>query len=130
MIEINLDKNSSLYQIQKKLFENIISIRNDYQVKGISFNKIIISPSISNFIGDSAGGFMMKINIDFTEDEMMLIGYLLGMEVYVDLYNSNRKVIKMMMGKEEIRDTKINCILNNTIYTDHTVEIIVNSELI
>ena len=112
MIEINLDGHDSLYIMQKKLFSKIVDIKNDYLNKGVSFNKIIISSSISNFIGSSAGGFMMKSSIDFTDDEMMLIGHLLGMEVYVDLNISNRKLIKMLVDKNEIRDMKIDCILN------------------
>jgi hypothetical protein len=117
MIDIILEDNTNYsYQDQQKVFiTNIIKIKNQYSMDGISLEEMIISPAFWNFIVDNTMFQKIMGGITIPEDieNNIPVGYMMSMQVFVNFTLDRDKIILSPSLKNR-RDEKIDNILNNT----------------
>ena len=118
MIEIDLESASMSYSYQDILrvfITDIIYIKNEYSMKNIKLEEMVISPSFWNLLVDSPSFNRIMGGISIPEDieSNIPVGYLMSMQVFVN-FTLDRDKILLSPSLQSRRDEKIDNILNNT----------------
>lgn len=116
-----------LKYMQNKIITEINKIRQLYF--GQELNSIYMSSSLFNIISDSSHFHVEMPSIGLDERHTMM-GILAGMTVYIDI-SLNRNQIKLSLTKGQMRESKIDSILDdNNMSKIFEVIIEIDSDLI
>jgi hypothetical protein len=121
----------SYLTIQRKLITEIVRVKNEYSMKNINFSRLLCGSPIFNIISDS-NYFKVESNtpkVKDIEDGIVKMGQLMDMEVFVSIHVP-RNEIHLTIGTVEIRDQKIDYLLDKDIQKENTIEIRVISDFL
>lgn len=117
--------------VARRMLTEVIRLRNQYSIEnGFLFDRIYVSPTISNFFSDLDVFFVDSNTKSITDsDTTQFIGKISDIKIYIDI-EINRNQIKLSIGKSQIRELKINSIISDMETKNTEVILEIESDLI